>query len=405
MINLKSIYTTLLMSYILTSLLIPLAMVNKVIFIVLILIYGIYVFFIKEKKKFNFLKITLAPVIIITIFCYGFVRGMMNGSNIVLARQFLLASSMFVLIYPIEEFEIDFNELLKRIAPIYIIFFMIYVVYAVNIAEYRLPLFIHRVVELLDNKITAIIGKTIFELGEGRASYRALFGTSGVKISIGSIPFLLVVTNVLFIDFLDNRKRINLIWVILSVLMSWLTASRALMLLLPISICLVLWLHMKLKWKIIITCIVGIGGSIIFLWLLKNSVFFSFAEGSSNFIKWNHITSYTNNLTLKDVVLGQGIATYYYSTGTNCTMAHTEITLLDHCRWFGIIGALIIWGSMLVPRIAKQSIDKIKDELTVFLIYLLFSQTNPVLFNSFGLITVLWYWDCCLRKRKKEYVV
>ena len=102
MINLKSIYTLLLALYILTSLLIPLASVNKLIFIALVMIYGGYILFFKKENKFACLRITLAPMIIIGIFVYGYVRAMFGDNDMALARQFLLGVAMFALIYPVE---------------------------------------------------------------------------------------------------------------------------------------------------------------------------------------------------------------------------------------------------------------------------------------------------------------
>ena len=53
MISIKNIYSLLLTVYILASLLIPLASFNKLIFVVLVLIYGGYILFIKKENEFN----------------------------------------------------------------------------------------------------------------------------------------------------------------------------------------------------------------------------------------------------------------------------------------------------------------------------------------------------------------
>jgi len=405
MIRLKQIYSVLLAAYILTSLLIPLESYNKLIFVVLVLIYGGYLVFVKKEKKFECLKITQAPVIIILIFIYGFIRGIANGADMALARQFLLATSVFVLIYPIEEFGIDLNGLLKVIAKIYITFFVIYVIYAINIKNYDLPPIIENTAHLLDNSVTRFIGETLKNLGEGKLSYRSFFGGKGIKIYLGSSPFLLILSDVLLIDYLKKRNITSLLWGISAVILAFLAGLRALMLLIPASICLLIWLNLERKKQIAALVMIGIMGicALVYLWNYSN--FFSLSE-KSNYVKVGHIISYFKQLTPRQALIGDGLASFYYSSGTEYALAHTEITLMDHCRYFGIPLAVCVWGLMVLPKPGKNwKIREIKEETVVFLLYLVFAQTNPVLFNSFGLIAVLWYWNVAFMKNKEELIL
>ena len=106
-------------------------------------------------------------------------------------------------------------------------------------------------------------------------------------------------------------------------------------------------------------------------------------------------------------MVGDGLASYYYSTGTQMLMAHTEITLMDHCRYFGVPLSFALWAMLLLPKTGELKknwkqwkIWQMKEETLVFLLYLFFAQTNPVLFNSFGLVAVLWYWNVWLKKHR-----
>ena len=398
------IYSVLLAAYILMSLLIPLAGYNKLIFVALIGIYGGYLLFFKKEKKLECLSRTLAPVFIIGIFVYGFIRGMAGEAELSLAKQFLLAAGMFVLIYPIEEFEIDMNSLLKIIAKIYIAAFAIYAVYAMNVKEFAIPALFDKLVHALDSGLIRALGQAMEELGSGLIKHRSFFGGKGMQIYLGSTPFLLVLTDILFIDFLRNKKISNLIWVAVSLLLTTITGSRTLLLLIPASLCLLIWVGLEKKKQIIAAVVLGIAGAAAFVFLLTNSNFFSLGE-RSNSVKAGHILSYFEQLNLPQVLAGDGLASYYYSTGTGEMMAHTEITLMDHCRYFGVPLSLAVWGMLLIPKAGKRpqnirsrKIWQMKEELLVFLLYLFFAQTNPVLFNSFGLVAVLWYWNVWLKK-------
>lgn len=406
MAKLKQIYSLLLALYILTSLLVPLASYNKIIFVALLLIYGIYILIIKKENRFEWVKLSLAPVVIILIFIYGFVRGVLNGADMALARQFLLATGAFVLIYPIDEFDIDFNNLLKNIARIYILFFLIYAIYAINILDYDIPVFIENAAHLLDNGFTRAIGQTLEAYGGGWISYRSFFGGAGMMIYLGSVPFLLVLTDILFIDDLKKKKITNLPWVVLAIILSLTAGLRTLMLLIPASLCVLLWLQLDRKKQVVSAVIICFAGAAVFVYLLNNSTFFSLSD-SSNSTKIGHAVSYFKQLSLGKALIGDGLAAFYYSSGTGYEIAHTEITLIDHCRYFGIPLAITVWGLMICPKLDKSlknwrnwRIWEIKEETVVFLLYLIFAQTNPVLFNSFGLTAVLWYWSVFFRNNQ-----
>lgn len=413
MIYLKSVYTVLLTIYILLSMLIPLAGYNKILFVALLLIYGAYILFWKKEKKFEFLKITLAPVFIILIFVYGFIRGAMNNAVMELAQQFLLVTGLFVLIYPINEFDVDMNAILKIVAKVYILCFALYVVYAMNVMEFSVPAFVNNIAHSLDTRLLRTIGDTLHELGSGLMTRRAFFGEkgSGMQIYLGSTPFMLVLTDILFIDFLRNRKWWNLVFVVLALMLTFTTGSRTLMLLVPASLCILIWLALDRKKQMIVAGVLGIAGIAAVIYLFNFSTFFSMEE-RSNFVKVGHMISYFKQLEMKNALLGEGLATIYYSAGTGYELAHTEITIMDHFRYFGIPLGTMIWVMMLIPKISRKSLDwrnwkiwQMKEEAVVLLLYFIFAQTNPVLFNSYGLVVVLWYWNILFTKNKKEKFV
>lgn len=410
MINLKSIYTVLLALYILTSLLIPLASANKLIFIALVMIFGVYILFFKKENKFACLKITLAPILIITIFVYGYIRAMFGNNDMALARQFLLGVAMFALIYPIQEFEIDMQKLMLIIAKIYIIFYAIYVIDAINLMEYDVPGFVKGFEGLFDNAVTRTIGDQLMILGGGWMKYRSIFGGKGMMIYLGSISFMLVLVSVLYIDFFKTKKWTNLLWVALGTVLSFTAGQRACMLFIPAILCVLTWLQLNQKLKLISSGIIGVVAVMAVAYLIKNTSIFSFGD-RSNAVKIGHMVYYFEQLNLKQGLMGDGTGSYYltsYSPTTQEMLAQTEITFLDHCRYFGIPLSLAVWLSMVFPKwngfaadIRKWKIWQATEELAVLLIYFVWAQLNPVLFNSFGLVIVLWYWNVLLKKTEK----
>ena len=410
MINLKSFYTVLLALYTLTSLLIPLASVNKLIFIALVMLYGAYILFFKKEKKFACLKMTLAPVIIIAIFVYGYVRAMFGTNDMALARQFLLGTGMFVLIYPIEEFEIDMQALMLIIAKIYIAIYAIYVIDAINIMDYTVPGFVKSFAGLFDNGITRAIGDWLMVLGGGWMRYRKIFSGNGMMIYLGSISFILVLISALYIDFFRTKKWANLIWAMVGMLLSFTAGQRACMLFIPATLCVITWLQLNRKWKRIFFGMLMIAAAAAFIYLLRNTSIFSFTD-RSNAVKIGHLICYFEQLNLKQTLIGDGLASFYlttYSPTTQEMLAQTEITFLDHCRYFGIPLSLTIWLGMVFPKwngmikdIRKWNIWQVKEELAVLIIYFVWAQLNPVLFNSFGLVIVLWYWSVLFKKTQK----
>ena len=401
--KLKQIYSILLAAYILTSLLMAQAIYNKLIFVTLFLIYGVYFLFYKEEKKLP--RVTWAPLLIISIFAYGFIQGFFNGFDFALAKQFLLTTASLLLIYPTEDFDVDVNGLLRIIAPIYLILYAVYVLYGINIMDYDIPVFLEKVCNFLDNGVTRTIGQAILELdaGGGGIKYRSYFEGAGMMIHLGSTPFIFILTNICFIDFLKNKKMMGLVWTVLGIVISLATGSRALMLLMACSVCVLLILQLERKQQIAIIslcCVAGIGA---FIFLLRNSTFFSLSE-PSNSVKAGHIVSYFKQLNLKQALLGDGLATYYYTTGWDRYLAHTEITLMDYWRYFGIPLGCAVYGLLIWPRKnTNWNPLEMKPETAVFLLYLLFSQTNPVLFNSFGLVSVLWYWNILFKDQKMTF--
>jgi hypothetical protein len=101
------------------------------------------------------------------------------------------------------------------------------------------------------------------------------------------------------------------------------------------------------------------------------------------------------------MLFGEGLASYYYSSGVNQTVAHTEVTPLDLARYFGLPLTVVACLAFLFPLLKRDAYSgKARAAVVIVVIYLGISLTNPVLGNSYGLVVVLWYWSVILSGSK-----
>ena len=105
-------------------------------------------------------------------------------------------------------------------------------------------------------------------------------------------------------------------------------------------------------------------------------------------------------MTPVSLLFGEGLAATYFSSGYNALTAQTEITLLDMARYFGLPLTALLYAALLFPTPQGSSYhEENRSAVVIFLLYLSISMTNPVLFNSYGLLVVIWYWSRILAPR------
>jgi len=121
----------------------------------------------------------------------------------------------------------------------------------------------------------------------------------------------------------------------------------------------------------------------------------------SNSVKVGHLISFIEQANAQQLLIGDGLASLYYSIGFGKITAQTEVFLLDAIRYFGLIGTFFFFCLLLVPlkfnNHMKITITTRYKEMPIvyliFLLYLLMGFTNPILLNSYGVIVVLWFWS------------
>ena len=385
--------------YVGLSLVIPVASFNKLVFVGLLVLS---VFLIKKVSTKLF-----GTVMIFAIFIYGFFLAFFTNSDMSLARQFLLTTLTLFLIIPIGEFHVDMNKVVTYAGWILLIVDLFLVLYAIGKYDFYSEGVLQEVANWFYNFIPASWYEYIVAYGSSAAGIREIFSGKDIMVHIGSVHFLYLPTCLHFDEFLKNKKSVNLLFVLLALIAVWFSTSRALLLML---VAMLGYLYLRninnLPFKVIMYSFVALIAVVLLIYLLLNTNVFSMSDGS-NSIKVGHINSAIESMTFIKFLFGNGLASHYYSMGVNRMIAHTEITYVDFCRYFGVPLATLIFVKLIFPArgILKKLID-IKSNnykyLIIFCGYLLMSASNPILFNSIGTIVILWYWSKVLEENELD---
>ena len=346
--------------------------INKLFFTLIALTYSIFILSSREKIPKIF-----APVLLIIIFILGFLNGVLNFRiDFRLSIQFLFSISILFLIYPILHFNIDIEFIIKKISFIY------------ALVSVLLALIINN--PILNNSFLMFLEKyTLIASG-----YRNILGFNQYFFHMGTVPFLILPLYLFLVEKQTNiiKKYFSVLVIFIAI---YLSSSRALYMVSFFVFVLVIYERFDNNSKIIVGTIMIIMTVLFLVFLFTNTVFFDMGE-YSNSVKSGHLLSAIDQLDIKQLLIGDGLGSIYFSRGVSRLTAHTELTYVDLIRYFGVIFSFLITVFMIFPR-RKTRVFRIMDRI-VFCLYLLLSASNPTLFNSYGLIVVLWYWGKSLGK-------
>lgn len=362
--------------YCLSTVLLPVFVLNKLFFVPLFLM-AVYVFISRPIK-------TIAPVVVFLIFLYGFLLGLLGGADADFSRQMILGAVSLFLIYSIVEFKVDMALIVKAVGAIFALIMCVFSFMLMVEPGSSLS------VMLLD----------FYNANElGYYGLRSFGGLDMFMLHHRSSPFLLLPLSLFFLDFLQVKRFWSLFFVVVILMAIIWSASRGLIVMAAVSM-LVLYFYNK-NWsaRLLMLCalvpviILGVG------YLLTETSMFSLREQSNN-IKIGHIISFLNVADWKMLVFGNGLGTYYYTEGYGELAAQTEITWMDSVRYVGLPLSLLLFSVLLFPnRKYLASVQGSSSRLIMFM-YLLMSLSNPVLFNSFGFLVILWYWSVVIKNHE-----
>lgn len=189
-------------------------------------------------------------------------------------------------------------------------------------------------------------------------------------------------------------RLLSLLFLILVLLASFFSASRAVFLVL-LAECLACYLIAvrRRAWLLLggltLTAAFILIGSL----ALQRTGLFS-TEEQSNSVKVAHYKSFREYIDQDPAVLltGDGLGAVYLTRapGINREVFQTELTYLDMIRYFGLAGMLLFMLLLAVPFF-KTTFDPLN--LIGFLAYLAVAGSNPLLFNSTGMLAVAYFWS------------
>lgn len=378
-ISLNSRVSILFYLYFISTLLFPTFFFNKLIFIIII---GFTV------VNYRFYRLnTISPFIVFLIFLYGFLFSFFNYADPVLRVQFFFSVLVLFLIYPIVHYKVDIERIAKvsglLMAGYTGLSFLIIVVFM------NLP-FSEGYYEFFNNYSSGSNGLREFA-EEGTLSFH-----------IGCVPFLYLSFVLYVISFVEKRKVSSLVAILIIFITIFISGSRGSILTSIIAAFYIIFSKSNFKTKFIVLLLSIMLLIALFSYLSTYTNVFDSKE-ESNGIKIAHYESFFDHLNFFNFFLGEGLASFYYSKGSQAMKAQTEITPLDMLRYFGFILTPLLYFFIFFPtkKVASYLGNK-SLYLVLTLIYVLNSMTNPTMFNSYGLLIIIWYWYKILPSTKKQ---
>lgn len=318
-----------------------------------------------------------APLIVLAIFAYGFALSWPNRSDPALALQFFTAAFLPFLIHFTRRHSVDVDRLVESSS----------LVLLAATALYWSALF-WPAMPLAEQVVSLVQG-----VGMGAFAERELLDDPTLSIHLGTVPFLFVAFCLRASRFFGRYALRDLFGLAALAIGIMASGSRGLIAITALFLLFVLIGRVPPLMRVVVTIItaVCIWGAIDAYF--GDSLVLS-AEETSNAVKIGHARSFFEQFTSASALFGNGLASYYFSSGSNIYTAHTEITPLDMARYVGIPLAGLLYLTVLFPttRWARYRGANARW-VTAFALYALLSATNPVMFNSYGMLVVLWYWS------------
>ncbi|MCL1139580.1 hypothetical protein [Shewanella pneumatophori] len=345
------------------SLVLPVLFVNKLVFMLMLVMLFIGVVFGNVKV------ITFSPFLIIIIFLYSFLISMTTGVAEGLRQQLMLVCLSLLLIYYIKYTDVCMDS--------------VALFSGVVLSLSTLILFLSVVFEIdslqtvFDNYGSIAAGSR--DVGNGVQDFYRL----------GGLPFLFISFSVVVRNLSLKFDFWNVFYFFLISFFIILSSTRSVL----VGCILILFFMFGRKHIILSIYLLFIALAYLLVKFDPAGGFFD-TNDFGNAIKIKDALSFLDWANVTNILFGEGLASLYYSGGRGYFVAQTEITLLDNIRYFGLILTIVFYSAILFPNYKKLAY-KVDGGFyfAVMFIYILMSMTNPMLVNSFGFIVVLWYWS------------
>ncbi len=365
--------------FLLATVLAPASVLNKLVF-GLLLVFGVLHIGMRPTQS---VVPTLSPLIVAVVYLYGMFVSVGGGSDMALARQLLLSTMMLFLIYPVVWYRVDLDHSMK-VAGVAVACGTAVYTFG-SLASVLLP-GAGAIVELMDRYSMAAGG------------FRTFLGSPVPVYRLGAAPLLLIPFLLFVMDIREGAAVRGIAGALVVGAAIMASSTRALVLLAAVGAMIVMIEGASRSGRVGWSTLAWLGVCAAVA-VLPSTEVFSPSE-FSNAIKLGHLRSFADNLDLHGALFGDGLANIYFSSGVGRSVAQTEITWMDQVRYFGFPATVLIAVALVFPlrRPEWYRVDRSRQiALAVFGMYVLLSFTNPVLFNSYGLSVVVWYWWRMLR--------
>lgn len=373
---LKNCSVFLLYIYIYSTFLFPSWWINKAVFT--ILLFNTLVIFKAYFKKYI---IVLNPFIIQVLFLYGYIISNFSNCNMIYSLQTVLAPLNLFLIYLILFFSIDLSCMIRRVGLVLSICVLsVYLISFINESFYNILVLVLR--QYMGGAVGA--SSRDYLSGDGDMGNIVTFSLPGSYHLF--LPLILYWNK--YLECHNLKTFICFLLILSTVIISGARGQWV------ISLFLLYFTYYSLaskKNKILSTTYVSLIVIFLLYYLFEYTIFFDSQEGS-NSIKINKVISFYKNLDWLQILIGNGLGSYYHVENFGIAY-HTELTLLDQIRYLGLINVLIYVTALVVP-ISIPLLNRWRlRPIIVCLCFLIYSFTNPVLINSLGHLVVLWCWS------------
>ena len=232
---------------------------------------------------------TLSPLIILSVFFYGFALSFVGETDRPLTNQLMLSVVVLPLIYFVDWYGIDFERII-RICGVFLCLFSGVAIFAVVIAP--------------DSSVGAFYADYFIEYSQGAAGERG-FSDETMFLSSGCCAFLFLPYCLFMQSFLRDRRFLDLIALLLIGALIVVTTSRALMLVCLIASGYLVLIRLRPSRQLVALCITAAAGIFVMDYLLTHTGIFSLRE-YSNSIKVGHIVSFFEHMTPARYFLEKG---------------------------------------------------------------------------------------------------
>jgi hypothetical protein len=362
--------------FLLVTMAVPAAFANKILYIGLFGLILVAPVAARGRVKVR----TFSPVIAFTIFAYGYVLSFLFETDRDLANQLMLSVALLLLVYLIDWYAIDFDWSIK-FSGVFLCVFSLATIFSF----------------VLFPASAADLQAFLVKYSMGAIGQRSSFTDNPLfTFRIGTAQFLFLPYCMFLSSLLRTRRILDLLALLLIAFVIVLSTSRGLILGCLLATGYIFLTRLRPSGQVIGFCVGAFAAIVAFDYLLSRTAIFSATE-YSNAVKIGHIVSFFEYMTPWRMLFGEGLAAFYFSSGFNLSTPQTEITLLDMVRYLGAPLTVVLYMALLFPSLRAESYGGEKStSVFIFVVYLAISLSNPVLFNSYGLLIVIWYWSVIL---------